>query len=226
VSLCSIREFEFFKVRHLSLHPPKGRTVELLMGRLKSRAFLGLFLLLILMLPVTVRADIYKCSKAGAISYQETPCEGANVQTTHMEDRGSGHFIGCFSTAGYRSGQIIEVRANGAGTYQLLDERDPMGPGTVLKQATHDEMVALGNGFHIKITDGLSRQTYQSDSVTVYTTRYGNRYFQRSAPVAQPVTSISLYGIYRAINSEGVPITLFYTGGTPQVVEKADCPTL
>ena len=200
--------------------------MELPIGHLKSRAFLGLLLLLISMLPMSARADIYKCSKAGTVSYQETPCEGANVQATHIEDRGSGYFVGCFSTAGYRYAQTVEVRANGAGTYQLIDERNPLGPGTVLKQATHDELVAMGNGLHIKITDGLNRQTYQSDSARVYMIRYGNRYSQRSAPAPQPITSASLYGVYRGINSEGVPITLLYTGGTPQVIDKARCPSL
>ena len=199
--------------------------MELSIGHVKSKAFFGFLLLLISMLPLSAHADIYKCTKAGAVTYQETPCEGANVQTTHIEDRGSGYFVGCFATTGYRVAQTIEIRANGAGTYQLIDERNPLGAGTVLKQAAHDELAAVSSGLHIRITDGLNRHMNQFTGVTVYTTRYGNRFVQRSTPVAQPITSASLYGVYRGVNSEGVPITLFYTGGTPQLINKAACPT-
>lgn len=200
--------------------------MESLTGHAKFKTFFGLFLLLVSMLPLSARADIYKCTKAGAVSYQETPCEGTDVKTTHIEDRGSGYFVGCFAATVYRSVQTFEIRANGAGTYQLIDEQNPLGPGTVLKQATQEELAAMSSGLHIKITDGLSRYMDQSNSVTVYTTRYGNRFIQRATPVARPITSASLYGVYRGINSEGVQITFRFTGGTPQMIDKAACPTL
>lgn len=201
--------------------------MELLIGHVKSKTFLGLLLLLVTMFPLSAQADIYKCSKGGEVAYQETPCEGANVKTTHIEDRGSGYFVGCFATTGYQPVQTIEVRANGAGAYQLVDEQNPLGSGTVLKEATREELATVSDGLHIKITDGLNRHMYQSISTTVYTTRYGNRFIQRSTPVAQPITSASLHGVYRGMNSAGSPITLLYrSGGTPQIIEKAACPTL
>lgn len=199
--------------------------MELLIGHVKSKTLFGLLLLLVSMFPLSARADIYKCTKAGEVAYQETPCEGANVKTTHIEDRSSGYFVGCFATTGYQPVQTIEVRADGAGAYQLVDERNPLGPGTVLKEATPEELATVSDGLHIRITDGLNRHMYQATGITVYTTRYGNRFVQRSTTFAQPITSASLYGVYRGKNSEGVPVTLFYTGGTPRVIDRAACPT-
>lgn len=197
--------------------------MESLISRVKFKALSGLLLLLITMLPAGARADIYKCNKAGAIAYQETPCEGANVQTTHIEKRRSDYFVGCFAVAGSRFAQSIEVRANGAGTYQLIDERNPMAAGTALKQATHDELLAMSNGFHIKITEGLSRDTDQS---AIYAARGGNRYALRPTPAPQVITAASLYGVYSGVNAVGKSITLLYNGSTPQIISKAACPTI
>ena len=90
------------------------------------RLLAGGLLLLALLLPGHAQADIYKCVKAGAVAYQETPCEGGNVQSTHIEDRDSDHFVGCFAAIDRQSEHYYEVRANGAGTYQLVDERNPL----------------------------------------------------------------------------------------------------
>lgn len=205
---------------------PRGLVVELLIGKGKAKVLFALSILLVSMLPVGARADIYKCTKAGSVSYQETPCEGANVQATHIEERGSDHFVGCFVTAEGRLSRTIEVRANGAGTYQLIDERNPLGPGVVLKPATNEELAAVSNGLHIKISNGLSRYTNQGgSSYTSYTTRTGNRYVTHALPVAQPITAASLYGIYKGADSAGRPIILLHTGGgVPQEMEKATCP--
>jgi hypothetical protein len=179
------------------------------------------------MIPVSARADIYKCTKAGAVSYQETPCEGANVQATHIEDRDSNHFVGCFVTRDNQFSHSIEVRANGAGTYQLIDERNPLGSGMVLKQATNEELLAVSNGFHIKVNQGLSRYLGQGGSVYTYTSRTGSRYVTRTMPAAQTITAAGLYGLYKGTDSEGRQLTLLYTGsGIPQGIEKATCPTL
>lgn len=199
--------------------------MELLKGLAKLRTFCGLLLLLMALLPMSAHADIYKCSKGGAVTYQDTPCEGANVQATHIEDRSTSYFVGCFASQGNRAGQSIEVRANGAGTYQLVDERNPLGTGTVLKPATPEELAAVSNGLHIQITEGLSRYNGQSTSLTFYTTRIGYRYVSRSSVSAIPITPASLYGVYKGTNSEGQAITLLYTGGVPQVVLKGNCPT-
>jgi hypothetical protein len=201
--------------------------VELLIGNGKAKVLCGLLLLLVSMIPISARADIYKCTKAGAVSYQETPCEGANVQATHIEDQDSGHFVGCFVTTENRFSHSIEVRANGAGTYQLIDERNPLGSGMVLKQATNEELLAVSNGLHIKMSKGLSRYFTQGGGTYVYTTRTGNHYSIRSVPVAPTITAASLYGLYKGTDSEGRQITLFYTGGgIPQGIEKSTCPTL
>jgi hypothetical protein len=205
----------------------QGLVVEQLLGNGKAKVLCGLLLLLVSMIPVSARADIYKCTKAGAVSYQETPCEGANVQATHIEDRDSNHFVGCFVTRDNQFSHSIEVRANGAGTYQLIDERNPLGSGMVLKQATNEELLAVGNGLHIKVTQGLSRYLSQGGGTYVYTTRTGSRYSVRSVPVAPTITAANLYGLYKGTDSDGREMTLFYMGsGIPQGVEKSTCPTL
>jgi hypothetical protein len=200
--------------------------VELLIGDGRAKVLFGLFLLFFSIIPLSARADIYKCTKAGAVSYQETPCEGANVQATHIEDRDSDHFVGCFVTTESPSSHSIEVRANGAGTYQLIDERNPLGSGVVLKQATDEELLTVSSGLHIKVSKGLTRNVSQSASVYAYTSRMGNRYVTRYTPAPQTITAAGLYGVYKGTNSEGMPIILLYTGGgVPQVIEKSTCPT-
>lgn len=199
--------------------------MELLNGNGRARVLFVLSVSLALMLPACANADIYKCTKAGSVSYQETPCEGANVQATQIEERGADHFVGCFATTESRFSRTIEVRANGAGTYQLIDEQNPLGPGIVLKQATSEELAAVSSGLHIKISNGLSRYVSQSASTSAYVTRTGNRYVTRSTPIAQPITAASLYGIYKGSDSEGRAILLLHTGGgVPQMIQKATCP--
>lgn len=197
--------------------------MDALFAYARSVAFLGLILFAMTLLPTNARADIYKCTKDGAVAFQETPCAGTNVQTTRIEARGSEYFVACFETANYRAPRIIQIRANGVGTYQLVDEGNPLGSGIVLKKATHDELLAVSNGLHMRVDDGLDRYTQQSMSVS--TTRVGNRYVTSSTPVAQPITAAGLFGVYRGEDSQGQPITLYYTGGTPQVVVKIGCPT-
>jgi hypothetical protein len=197
----------------------------MLNGEGRAKVVLASIFLLVSMIPATTQADVYKCKKAGSVSYQETPCEGANVQSTHIEDRDSNHFVGCFATTESRFSRSIEVRANGAGTYQLVDEVNPLGSGVVLKQATSEELLAVSNGLHLKVSNGLSRYTGQNGTVVIYTSRFGSRYVTRGSPVAQPITAGSLYGIYRGKDSQGLPLTLLYTGGgVPQVIEKSSCP--
>lgn len=209
----------------MNVYRPGGRAVELLNGEGKARVLCALFLLLVLIIPITARADVYKCNKAGAVSYQETPCEGANVHATRIQDSDSGNFVGCFVTAESRYSRSIEVRANGAGTYQLIDELNPLGSGIALKQATNEELLAVSNGLHLKVSNGLSRYASQGGTVTIYTSRFGSRYVTRNTPVAQPITAGSLYGIYKGTDSEGRPIVLLYPGGgVPQIIEKSSCP--
>ena len=211
---------------HLDVYLPRGLAVELFIGNGKAKLLCGLLLLLLSMIPLSARADIYKCTKAGAVSYQETPCEGANVQATHIENRDSDHFVGYFVTTENHFSHSIEVRANGAGTYQLIDERNPLGSGMVLKQATNEELLAVSNGLHMKVTQGLSRYLSQGGGTYVYTTRTGNRYSIRSVPVAPAITAANLYGLYKGTDSDGRKITLFYMGsGLPQGIEKSTCPT-
>jgi hypothetical protein len=203
--------------------------VDSLIGSSRFKACCALLLLLIALLPISARADIYKCTKGGAITYQDMPCEGANVQATHIDNPGSSNFVGCFaSTTGNNFGLSVEIRANGAGTYQMLDEHNPLASGVTLRAATDAELQAISNGLHITITEGLSRDTGQPTTTTTYTTRIGYRYVVRTAstPAVATISPSSLYGIYRGTSSEGQPIVLLYRGGgMPQTVIKGSCPT-
>lgn len=177
---------------------------------------------------MSARADIFKCSKGGAVTYQDTPCEGTNVQTTRVENPGSSHFVGCFasSTSSSNYGLSVEVRANGAGTYQMIDEHNPLTTGVTLRAATDAELKAVSDGLHIQITEGLSRDTGQPALVNVYSIRRGYRYVVRTTPSATAISPSSLYGIYHGISSEGQAITLLYRGGgMPETVIKGTCPT-
>jgi hypothetical protein len=187
----------------------------------------ALLLLLIALLPINARADIYKCTKNGAITYQDTPCEGANVQATRVETPGSSNFVGCFAsntTTGFRVS--VEIRANGAGTYQMVDEYNPLAAGITLRAATSEELQAVSNGLHMQVIEGLSRDTGQPSTINVYSVRYGYRYVVRTTPVATSISPASLYGIYTGLNAEGKTITLVYRGGgVPQTVGKGACPS-
>ncbi|AIF46619.1 hypothetical protein [Dyella japonica] len=186
-----------------------------------AKGLAGALPLLALLVPGHARADIYKCVKAGAVAYQETPCEGSNVQSTHIEDRDANHFVGCFAVIERQYAHYYEVRANGAGTYQLIDERNPFGQTTLLKQATGEELAALSDGLHIKVTGGLSRYNPQMRTMG-YGGRYGNRY---GTMPAQQISSYDLYGVYKATGASGRPMTLLYSGGSvPQTLAKSDCP--
>ncbi|KLD63407.1 hypothetical protein Y882_11575 [Dyella japonica DSM 16301] len=172
-----------------------------------------------------MRADIYKCTKAGAVSYQETPCEGANVQEAHIQDRDSDHLVGCFVSSNSRSSHYYEVRANGAGTFQLIDESNPLASGVVLKRATNEELQAVSNGLHISITNGLSRYVQQPQRAYVSVSRTGNRYMSGTTPAPQPITAASLYGIYKGTDADHRPVFLLHTGGgVPQAIERSTCP--
>jgi hypothetical protein len=203
----------------------QGAVVTLPIGNGKARASSALIFFLCLAAPVCVRADIYKCTKAGAVSYQETPCEGANVQEAHLQDRDSDRFVGCFVSTNSRSSHYYEIRANGAGTFQLIDENNPLASGVVLKRATNEELQAVSNGLHIKISNGLSRYFQQAERTYVSVSRTGNRYMSSSVPVSQPITAASLYGIYKGSDADNRPVFLLHTGGgVPQPVEKSACP--
>lgn len=194
-------------------------------GKGNAKVSFALIMLLASAAPTCARADIYKCSKAGAVTYQDSPCEGANVQATHIEDRDSDGFVGCFATTTGRSPHYYEVRANGAGTYQLIDESNPLGSGVVLKRATNEELQAISSGLRIKIANGLSRYVGQAARTYAYPSRAGNRYVTSTIPIAQPITSASLYGLYKGSDSEGRPVFLMHTGGgVPQAIEKSSCP--
>jgi hypothetical protein len=140
---------------------------------------------------------------------------------------GSSNFVGCFAdTTANGRGLSVEVRANGAGTYQLIDEHNPLASGVTLRATTSEELQAISEGLHIQVTEGLSRDTGRTVVTNTYTTRVGNRYVIRSTSAAAPISPASLYGIYRGISSEGRPITLLYRGGgAPQTVIKGSCPT-
>ena len=45
-----------------------------------------------------------------------------------------------------------------------------------------------------------------------------------SVPTSQAISPASLYGLYRGTGSAGQPVTIFYSGGTPQVMVKTACP--
>jgi hypothetical protein len=196
-------------------------------GSSQCKACCALLLLLTALLPISARADIYKCDKGGAVTYQDTPCEGANVQATHMDNPGSSHFVGCFaSSTGNNYGLSVEIRANGAGTYQMIDEHNPLVAGATLRAATDAELKAVSDGLHISIVEGLSRDTGQPATVNVYSLRTGYRYVVRSTPSVATISPSSLYGIYRGVSSEGQAITLLYRGGgMPETVIKGSCPT-
>jgi hypothetical protein len=198
-----------------------------MIGSSWCKACCVLLLLLFASLPISARADIYKCNKGGAITYQDTPCEGANVQATHMDNPGSSHFVGCFaSNTSNNYGLSVEIRANGAGTYQMIDENNPLATGVTLRAATDAELKAVSDGLHVPITEGLSRDTGQSATVNVYSIRTGYHYVVRSTPTVAAISPSSLYGIYRGTSSEGQAITLLYRGGgVPQSVIKGSCPT-
>ncbi|HTV84431.1 MAG TPA: DUF4124 domain-containing protein [Dyella sp.] len=186
----------------------------------------AILLLLAALLPVSARADIYKCIKAGAVTYQDTPCEGANVQATHVDAPGSSNFVGCFSDGFNGRGLSVEVRANGAGTYQLIDEHNPLAAGVTLRATTSEELQAISDGLHIHITEGLSRDTGPRVVTNVYTTRIGYHYVMRTTSTAVSVSPAGLYGIYRGMSSGGQPVILLYRGGgAPQMVIKGSCPT-
>jgi hypothetical protein len=201
--------------------------VDLLLGASQRRVCCALLLLLTASLPTSAWADIYKCSKGGTTTYQDTPCEGANVQTTRVDMPGSSHFVGCFaSNISNNNGLSVEIRANGAGTYQMIDEHNPLAAGVTLRAATDEELKAVSQGLHISITEGLSRDTGQPSTVNVYSARYGYRYVVRSTPAVATISPSSLYGIYNGVSSEGQAITLLYRGGgVPQTVIKGSCPT-
>lgn len=203
----------------------QGAVVALPIGNGKARASFALFILLALAAPDCLRADIYKCTKAGVVAYQETPCDGANVQEAHIQNRDSDHFVGCFVSTNGRSSHYYEIRANGAGTFQLIDENNPLASGVVLKRATNEELEAVSNGLHIRITNGLSRYVQQAQRTYVSVSRPGNRYMSGTMPVSQPITTASLYGIYKGSDSDNRPVFLLHTGGgVPQPIEKSGCP--
>jgi hypothetical protein len=178
--------------------------MNVLTGRARSRFLPGLSLLLMAMLPLSARADLYECKRAGGVvSYQETPCDGGNEQTDHIQDSDPDSFVGCLVTTDSRHPHLFEVRPNGAHTFKLIDQRDPLGAGMVLKRATGAQLAAVSNGLRIAISRGLSL--------------YGE---------PPPADSTNLYGVYKGTSAEGRPITLLYTGGRPQVVARATCPSL
>jgi hypothetical protein len=163
-----------------------------------------LSLLLLALLPMVVHADLYECKKGKVVAYQQTPCDGGNVQTDHIEDRDPDYFLGCYAGNDHHHRHFFEVRANGSGTYRLIDQRNPLGDSMIVKHAGPEEVSAVSDGLRITINKGLSQV------------------IDASAP--PPTSSERLYGVYQGVNAAGHPVTLLYMGGRPQIVDKASCP--
>ncbi len=179
------------------------------------------------MLPLSARADLYECKRTGGVvSYQETPCDGGNEQTDHIQDRDPDSFVGCLVTTDSRHPHIFEVRPNGSHTFKLIDQRNPLGAGMVLKRATGEQLAAVSNGLRIAVNRGLSLYGEMPPAGVVYTTPDGRDFVQPSAATPAPAESTNLYGVYQGTSSEGRPITLLYMGGRPQVVATTTCPSL
>jgi hypothetical protein len=201
--------------------------MDVLRGHAGTRILVGLSLLVTATLPLSARADLYECKRAGGVvSYQETPCDGATEQTDHIQDRDPDSFVGCLVTTDSRHPHIFEVRPNGAHTFKLIDQRNPLGAGMVLKRATAEQLAAVSNGLRIAVSRGLSLYGELPAADVVYTAPGGRTFVQPSATTPQPADSTNLYGVYKGTSSEGRPVTLLYTGGRPQVVVGTTCPSL
>lgn len=159
----------------------------------------------LLLISSIASAQVYKCTRAGQIAYQDTPC--ARDQQSRTMDVGFdpiGDLMGCFmampNTGGTRqdSGFVIEVRTNLDG-YELRTHGSLYPQKFSLRRATRHELDLVDEATHMHLRAGLAVK-WNPD--------------MEPAPV----------GVYKGKDENGHPVYLAYFRNTYGPALKMECP--
>src|SRR5688572_6298151 len=120
-------------------------------------AALGL-LLFVGLLSFPTRAQVYRCTKNGAVTYQQTPCEAADGRSSERLDTVRS-LNGCYA-ASLDTIYRVRVRTVGLGAVEMIIDNEagqgkPVPPFR-MKRATADELRALGTTFGLVLREGVS----------------------------------------------------------------------
>ena len=162
-------------------------------------------LLLALLLPGFAYADeMFKCVKDGRTTFQDSPCDDASKSTVFQKGS-SGGMAGCYviDFAGWESGrhpELMAVVAAGNGTYTLESGSGKEKVRIPMKRATPDELLAVGQGFHVRLKDGVSMK------------------WDQGTPNQKPV------GIYKGVDDSGKDILFGFFFLSNGLATKVVCP--
>jgi hypothetical protein len=172
-------------------------------------------------------ADIYKCTRQGQVAYQETPCESGAQQVAQQQTH-SGDFVGCWITPDDRSGRyasVWRVESIGVGLFRRTAPQGSMGyigPSSVLKPASAEELAAVSNMGPWRAVAGINRHV---DAPQPMPYRYRMRASTASDEALRMQNQQQLEGLYRGQDKAGQTIVFFLAqNGVRQRLISAVCP--
>jgi hypothetical protein len=122
-----------------------------------------LLLVLLAVIPGIVNAaSLYKCSRNGQSSYQDSPCDHTSSQTK-LQPGGVNPMLGCYvarfpawESAGTGHSETFEILAITGSEYRLQFREEKNKQSIPMKRATPEELRAVSEGFNAHFSDGIS----------------------------------------------------------------------
>ncbi len=161
------------------------------------------------MLPFYVNAQVYKCEKDGAVSFQDGPCDGADGTKSSVKNYGGGRSAGGLETRSLRIyGKRIEFRAFYSTVYVGADGR----PGDSEYKVS---VFVNDGGNHTYPTEGyfsLGGDSYllgsQSDNPEILSKRFTTIYRPRSPGTTTVKFSIAGRTVSLPVIVQQLPISI------------------
>ena len=123
----------------------------------------GVILACSLVVPAAARAELFKCVANGQTAYQDHPCAATSRSETLKIDAAKSAWAGCydidfpgFDSATPHSIERWRVSQRGADAFDVESLAAPAPAVLHMKQATSDEINAVGSAFGLRIRDGIT----------------------------------------------------------------------
>ena len=160
--------------------------------------------LLLLLVSSIGSAQVFKCTRAGQVAYQDTPCaQGDQTQQMHVGADPLNDLVGCFDAmlegSNGRTGFMLRVRMKSDGYELRALGSSPYSSVFTLRRAGVHELDAVNEASHLHLRAGLTVK-WNPDA--------------EAAPV----------GIYKGEDEGGQPLYFVYMRNTQGRAFKMDCP--
>lgn len=123
----------------------------------------ALFAVTCLLVATTVRAELFKCVANGQTAYQDHPCAATSKSEALQIGAAKSAWAGCyeidfpgFDSATPHSIERWRVSQRGADDFDVESLAAPVPAVLHMKNASADEIEAVGNAFGLRIRDGIS----------------------------------------------------------------------